>query len=102
MPQGKPRIAMKSLPVLSDPTMDQGWQEEQQNRLLGFEILGQALRGEQNTIPLTAIREKMVLNQLATDYIYRKRFLPLLLKELGAENFSEAMTVIRRLRDGVH
>jgi len=92
---------MKCLPESPDPTTNREWLEEQQNRLLGFEILEQAMRGRQEPISLTQMREKMVMNQLATDYIYRRRFLPTLLKKLGANNFQEALTAIRGIRDKV-
>lgn len=102
MGQARRLIDMKSSPESPDITTDKVWLEEQQNRLLGFEILNHALRAQRCTISLYEIREKTTLNQLAPDHIYRKRFIPLLLKELGADNFQEALAILRRVRDEVH
>lgn len=93
---------MKSSQESPDITTDKAWLEEQQNRLLGYEILSQTLRGHSCAISIMELREKTVINQLASDYIYRRRFIPLLLKKIGAANFQEALVAIRRIRDEVH
>lgn len=89
---------MKSCPQ-PDITTDANWQIEQQNRLLGFEVLNNVLRGNPIALSPTSIRERTGGTRLGPDEIYRKKFIPGLLKELGADNFDQALASIRNLRD---
>ena len=84
-----------------DITTISEWLDEQQNRLLGFEVLNHVLRGEPVALSPTAIRERTGGTRLGPDEIYRKKFIPKLLSELGAENFDDALAKIRGLRDEI-
>lgn len=85
-----------------DETIDPAWQAEQQNRLLGFEVLQHILKGHPAGLSPTAIRERTGGTRLGPDEVYRKKFIPKLLKKLGATNYDEALSKVRQLRDVIH
>ena len=84
-----------------DLTTDPAWLEEQQNRLLGYEIINQVLRGHNATLSPSKIRDITGGTQHYPDQVYRKKFIPRLLKSMGATDYESAKTIIRQLRDGI-
>ncbi len=86
----------------SDITTNPEWQAEQAHRLLGFEILQQVLHIKTDMPSPTDIKEKTGITRSEPSEIYRKVFIPRLLKKLGAENVDDAISAIRRIRDEIH
>lgn len=89
-------------PSPPDITTDRRWLEKQQHRLLGFEILRDILHVRPNEMTPFDIQERTGVDKGTPNQVYQKRFLPRLLKELGASDFDGALAAIRRLRDRVH
>jgi len=84
-----------------DITTDKEWCAEQAHRLLGFEILQSVLHMEMTLPTPTEIKERTGITRSEPSEIYRKVFIPRLLKKLGADNFDDALTVVRRMRDEI-
>ena len=83
----------------NDVTTSPPWLAVQQHRLLGFEILTHVIRVHPDEHSPMTIQEKTGVDKGAPNYVYEKKFIPALLKSLGASNPAEARSAVRRLRD---
>lgn len=85
-----------------DITTDRKWLAEQQHRLLGFEILQSVLHVRTELPSPTDIKDRTGITRSEPSEVYRKVFIPRLLKKLGAETVDDAISAIRSMRDEIH
>lgn len=87
--------------LVDDITTDPVWEEEQQNRLLGFEILQQMLHVRPGENLPMSILERTGVNKSDPNEIYTKVFVPKLLEKLGVTTCDGALLAIRRMHDTI-